>query len=320
MPLWKQIGGPDLAKRLAPLRVVVIIGGIGAILYWARGHGAGLSPKGSILQLALALLANQVAIGLLALRFHTCMRLFGIPLSAWQSARICLQGIFYMFFIPVSIGNEVSRYIKIRQVAPETPPAPLLAGLLVDRVAGLIGFLVIAGALALHQPRFARMPAMLDGHMTAFAAVTGIAVAAFCSLLFIPRIRHVLRSTIAAMRSHADWAVANAALSVLVPIAFTVAIHTSCRWVGFDLPWDALAFAIAVSSIGQIIPISIGGLGATEVGTSLILIALGTPEASAMVAGSICYLARLMVAVEGGVWELASRDGRRAAAAAMRDS
>ena len=52
------------------------------------------------------------------------------------------------------------------------------------------------------------------------------------------------------------------------------------------------------------IPVSLAGLGPAEAGTAILFMALGYEASIAIVAGALPYLARLIGALEGGIWEI----------------
>src|SRR5436190_10418564 len=63
-----------------------------------------------------ALLVNQVALLLFAMRMRLALRVFGIGLTLMQSLRVHLQSVFYFFVLPMTVGLELARFAKIKSM------------------------------------------------------------------------------------------------------------------------------------------------------------------------------------------------------------
>ena len=63
-----------------------------------------------------ALIVNQIGLMLFAIRMHLILHIFNINISYFQSLRIHLQSMFYFFVLPMTVGMEAARYVKINNI------------------------------------------------------------------------------------------------------------------------------------------------------------------------------------------------------------
>ena len=62
---------------------------------------------------------SLLAMGPLALRFRHALKVAGFALRAAQSLRINSLSAFYHFFVPLSIGAELTKFVQLKMTHPE---------------------------------------------------------------------------------------------------------------------------------------------------------------------------------------------------------
>ena len=90
---------------LVPVLLAVLVSNVGS-----KNHIINLIQKLDIL--IIALLVNQSALILFAHRMQMLLRINSIKINFLNSLRIHLESIFYYYFLPMSVGMELSRCFK----------------------------------------------------------------------------------------------------------------------------------------------------------------------------------------------------------------
>ena len=295
--------GGGRATAVLLLKLVLVPAILAGAWFWARHEGVSIAPKGPWWLLAAALAINQVGILLIGVRMHAGLRLFGIDLPSIQALRIGTQSQFYFFFVPLSAGNEVSRFMKIRALRPETPTHSLVVSLLLDRVTGLVACLALAlGSL----PLLARQP--IAGLKVPPMAVAGGAAALLAAAVvvawklgWLSRVAEAWRET----RGRRHLLVPVSAWVLCMQACTILAVGAAARWLGIQVAPEVLVFGISAATLGQVIPVTLAGAGPAEAAGVAVFLATGMEAADAGTLAALIYLTRLMAALEGGAWEMA---------------
>jgi uncharacterized protein (TIRG00374 family) len=101
--------------------------------------------------LALALAAALANIPLEALRWHILLRAQGIDLRLWRTISVFATSVFFANFLPGAAGGDVIRGVYVYKAAPGRRAAALLS-ILIDRLIGLIAFVLLVLAAMLTRP------------------------------------------------------------------------------------------------------------------------------------------------------------------------
>ncbi|HYN76289.1 MAG TPA: hypothetical protein VES73_00660, partial [Lamprocystis sp. (in: g-proteobacteria)] len=105
------------ARGLVLLKMGLVLVGLGLLLLWV---GEGLpAQRPALSAVALTLALYQAALYAAALRLQTTLAAFGIRITARQAFVIHLRSLFYFFFVPMSVGYEITRFIAVRRIDPE---------------------------------------------------------------------------------------------------------------------------------------------------------------------------------------------------------
>ncbi|HEY1504875.1 MAG TPA: lysylphosphatidylglycerol synthase transmembrane domain-containing protein [Stellaceae bacterium] len=151
----KRDGDSESARR--PLAGTLIrIGAAFALLallyYWRvidLGALAILLARPDIL--ALALVISLANIPLEALRWHILLRAQGIDLRLWRTIRVLATSAFFTNFLPGAAGGDLIRGVYVYKAAPGRRAAAMLS-ILIDRLIGLVAFVLLGLAAMLTRP------------------------------------------------------------------------------------------------------------------------------------------------------------------------
>lgn len=263
--------------------------------------------------LAAGLAVNQLALAVFAVRMQLVLKVLKVQISWGAALRIHLQSMFYFFVLPMSVGLEVSRFVKIRRIQPTATLAQLSSALLFDRLIGAGS----ASAVALLCLPFVTViipPAFPSWAWIAGGAVTGLIVA-----LALGSSRRARELMIRAWRiADGHWPTLGVVfvISMAMHLIFAVAVQLLAKSIALPLSFLDTIFAVSGGMLLVAIPVSLAGLGPADAGAAGLLIAAGYPAVIAATAAILPYLARLVAAIEGAAWEMI--EGGSSAVAATR--
>lgn len=127
-------------------RLLVIVLGVALLVLNVPGAGALSGAKFGMAALA-ALACNQLALLLTATRLQRILHIFALP-TRWRDVLwIHLQSMFYFFFVPMTVGLELSRFAKLKRLHPSAAGTAIAGVVLLDRVIGVAGALLFSLAL-----------------------------------------------------------------------------------------------------------------------------------------------------------------------------
>lgn len=285
-------------------------------LIWLLGHLIGAHwlqlTAVSPVWLVAALVVNQLALATFAARMRWVLLTAEIEINWLAAMRIHLQSMFYFVVLPMTVGLELARYLKIRAINSSATPHALLGALLLDRLIGALSAL----SLAVMCLPFVDLRIRFDLSRPFIWTCAIAAVLLFCGLWFWPRLRQFLSRLWALTAGQRLRLIGLFLLSVLMHVLFAEAVHLAGRGLGLPITFIDACFAVAGGMLLVVIPVSLAGLGPAEVGAAALFLALGYQPSVAIVAGALPYFLRLIGAVEGGIWELI--EGGASALAASR--
>ncbi len=291
MPTWLN------ALRLAVLGI-----GIPTLIYWAVREQAIDWSDGWTLSLLAGIALAQAAFAIYALRFRTVMHMAGIELAYVDALRIAFMSFFYQFFVPLSVGGDVSKFVTLRMRAHGA--VPVAGGIVFDHFIGLGTLALLTATLFVW-----RRPLAVDATLWLAAALmlTLMLGVGFAALRYHRREAVALDALPGLIARHRLGALAAFALSLTMQCVFALAVFVGSRQWGIEIAYLDLLFVQAIALIFQAIPLNLGGVGATEIAGTGLYVALGLPLPAAVLLVSLLYVYRLVSAVIGGVWDLAAR-------------
>lgn len=282
------------------LRNLVVPLGIAVLLIWAAREMANNDSRWWNWFLLPGALAGALSVGLFALRFRLVMAAIGIDLARRQAMRITTLATFYHFFVPLAAGADLTKFVKLRHLAPAARPLEVAGGIVLDHVVGLVTLLLMALVLGL-----VLAPATLALDLRAL----GVAVVA-AVLGWIIMQRRRARATragrdLAPRAPLCRRALVTAVLwSVLMQCALAAAVWIGSLGWAIEVGYLDILLVLTTSLMLQAIPFNLAGIGAADLAGTGLYLALGLPPAAALALVSLLYCYRLLAAIGGGLWDL----------------
>ena len=285
--------------------------GIGMLLYWASQEESLRQNLSWRRELVAGIALSTLAMVPLAQRFRLAMRIGGYTLDLAHSLRINALSAFYHFFVPLSIGAELTKFLQLRLVDPERGKMRAAGAILIDHTIGFFALLVILSVLLAGDAplRFDVDPR----YLLLGVFVLNIAGAATLWLLRA-RLPASVRDLAKRLVEHRLDAVAGLLSSVVMQVLLAGAVLLPARAWGIDISFVEMLFVLAAASLLAAVPLNVAGVGAAEVAGTGLFIALGLSSREAVLLVSLLFCYRLLFAIVGGSWDfLASRREQRPA-------
>jgi uncharacterized membrane protein YbhN (UPF0104 family) len=317
----------DSARRRRNVMLPIRIGTtLAAIAYVAlrvdvRAVGGALlrvSPLAFVV--ACASTAMNLVVG--SVRWRILLRAYGAPHlpSLGTLVRLNYIGFFYNTCLPGGVGGDVVRGYASRAAFGDGGVTGAGAVVLVDRVLGLVGLLLVVAFTATVFP----LPVAESNHVTAIS-LAGIAVSA-CTVIAIALGRSIAPRLPAALRRYAEQLPAIIHYGPFgVAILLSLVTQSVVAWTGHVIvgslaPTVALTDSLVVVPLAMataFLPFLVGGTGAREEVFARLYGPLGVAEPDAVAASLLVWLTQIVVALVGGVLPLPSssaKDARNAQA------
>ncbi|MGD9601308.1 MAG: lysylphosphatidylglycerol synthase domain-containing protein [Gammaproteobacteria bacterium] len=276
---------------LALLRTTGVLAGL---LYLCRtlGNESALRAIGQSGPLAAGFGLTIASFACYAARFRASLRCASLEIGFGTAFRVCARALFHHCFVPLSIGNDLSRFLLARAARPGMASGPVARAIVGDHAIGTAALLLLAGA---------GMGVFVDTR--GWPAIVPLAAGAIvvAGVLLARRDRagalHRLAPLFARRRPLAEALLCSLAMQALL----AAAIHVVATAAGLDASWHVVLAVNACGSLLQVIPFNLGGLHLGDVAATGLYVWLGLSFGDALVLGSLAYVARLSVALIGGV-------------------
>ena len=298
---------PTSRRRLAwtSRLLIVLVPCAMALLGWfAMDRAGSLAPRGSGWYLLLAFTALQASILCFAVRLHFSLRAFGIDLSARAASIIALQSLFY-FFIPLSIGTDAARWLKIRNRIPDISRMTVLTAVLFDRGTAAVACVVIAASTLPLIPSI-RIDIATVGELASswwVAILAFLAGAALVTMFQVARRRFPNLLPLTFQRRFLLNMVACLGLSLLTQGFMILTVWSGLQWLGVLIKPAAISLGVTGAAIAQVIPLSVAGAGPGEVTAGVLLTRTGASTDEAVLVATLVYFCKLIGGIEGGLLE-----------------
>lgn len=304
---------------LAKLAVTALVLGLlvaGADWTAIGGRLASADP----LLLAAGFLVKATTLPLAALRWRAVGRAAGFTLARWQAFRLQMAGSFLGQVLPGSVGADLLRGWFTWRLGH--PPGAVTLALLMDRLAALLG-IVLIGLVGLPHLAAVAPPAVA---WTVLGGAVAFAIGTLALLLAgaVPRERlplpralrdgaagRALWGAVAQLRAMAGHRAAWEALghSVLVHLATVAATILFARALGLPLGWlDGLA-VVPAAIVAAALPVSLGGWGVREGAMVAGFVLLGFDGGAALLVSLMIGATLAVLSLPGGVFWLTLRAG-----------
>jgi hypothetical protein len=277
---------------------------MGLLCWFAMDRADSLAPRGSGWYLLLALVALQASILCFAVRLHFSLRAFGIDLSARAASIIALQSLFY-FFIPLSIGTDAARWLKIRNRIPDVSRMTVLTAVLFDRGTAAVACVFIAAFTLPLIPSIHIDIPTVGGLASSWwlAVLATLAGAALVMLFQVARRRFPNLLALILKRRFLLNMVTCLGLSLLTQGFTILTVWSGLLWLGVLIKPAAISIGVTGAAIAQVIPLSVAGAGPGEVTAGLLLTSTGASTDAAILLATVVYFCKLIGGIEGGLLE-----------------
>ena len=286
---------PTQRQAWLAARIVLTLVAFAAVLWNVDlsamfAQAAATSP--TALLLAAALTAVNLGVG--ALRWRALLRATGahsVPPMATLT-RLYVVAFFYNTWLPGGLGGDAVRGVAAREAFGERGTSQSLAVVLVERVLGLVGLLLLLAAAAPFAPSGLASPQTL-----VLCAVMGLA-GALGTLVALSAGSRLLPGRIPAIVARAPFAEA-VALSVVSQVVGAVAGHAILSAVAPSVTLATSLVAIPLALTSSYLPFLVGGTGVRELAFIALLGRVGVNEVQAVTGSLLIYASQLAVALAG---------------------
>jgi len=258
--------------------------------------------------LLLGVLVSQFSVFLCALRLNCMIAAWGRTMPLLPVYRIHLKSLFYFVFVPFSIGADVAKLAMLTGVL-ERKKMQAAWIVVSDRLVGFISFLSLSFLGFIPTSKvLVRSAGIERGYLL---VVVGIILFAVLLFLVPGRRRLGLDSKVKAFQEtlhrSLPWTLKALALSILMQLGMCTAVYCAALSFSIQISWVHTVFVISSSMLFQLIPVSVVGLGATELAAVGLFMAVGAGRMDAVLLVSTAYSYKLLSALLGGLleyWEI----------------
>jgi uncharacterized membrane protein YbhN (UPF0104 family) len=272
-----------------------------------------LASLGPWLMAAVLVAAGNVTLG--AVRWRVQLTALGPTVGLGQSIRLMWAGLFFNTFLPAGVVGDALRGAWTARL---TDPARAYWSVLLDRVAALVGLMLLAAVgLALPAARALESAPVLALCCLALGLPALLLLAlpeqVLSTLLRLggERARRALEGkTSGAPPGRARGKAVLLASLLHLLVVLDVALLT--RAAKLQVPWAVLLAVVPAMIVASYVPVSISGIGVREAALVELLGQVGVPAAGALTVSLLILSINLFLSLVGGVVYLASGGARAA--------
>lgn len=246
----------------------------------------------------------------------------GITVGLWRLLAFNLVAVVWSTFLPGQIAGEAVKMVRLARAGAEG--GALAASVVVDRITGLIGILILGlgGAwLSTEAPVGARNALMISigaALVVAALGLVGLSLVITRRRKWNPHVAQGPRSFSARLKDKI-WDIGEAVVSyrsspgvvaiscvagVIVQVSITVGVLLTAKALSVDLTFADAAWIFALTSIVQLVPVTVGGLGTREASFVGLMGIVGISAAQATAVSLTVFGFTLIFAIAGLAIEL----------------
>lgn len=252
-----------------------------------------------------------------AARWRILLSAYGAPHrpSLLFLIRVYYIGFFYNNYVPGGVGGDIVRGVVTRRSFGEKGTTASMTVVLVERVLGLTGLMILVSVTSLIRPIEGTenvLPYSAFGLVLAAGAVSSVAVGRRVAHLFPGRVGALLGSLPVIERGGAFALCLGMSLITQALVAVTGWFLLSSITGGEVTLFDALVL-VPLGMAAAFFPLSVGGAGVREAAfVGLFVTALGMARADALAVSLLLWISQLALGAIGGVVQLAAPIRERA--------
>lgn len=289
----------DIQRQTVLAKILLAPIGVAALLYWISQKRP-IPTSADATLLTMGALIALLSIVPFALRLREVLKVIDFDISSITTTRILTQSMFYYFFIPLSVGTEVSKFAKLKNLDKNRSSSSIASAIVLDHIVGLT---VLVGMSICLYLLIKPITVRIDSTTTALILVGGIAVfgALFVFLKSKPNIDfNEIRKKLSSRKTNLLLAtVYSSIMHTLIAAAITVGAG---HW-QIDISYLEILFVLTGAFLFQMVPINFIGVGAIEVAGAGLYLAVGLSVSESLTLVSLLYCYRILIAFIGGVWE-----------------
>ena len=286
-------------RMLGIAKAVGVLAGLVTLASWLGRERAG-ALLGWPLFAGLAL--SWLSMLAYALRFRAVMATAGFAIGFVQALRLLTLSVFVHFFVPMSVGSEMTKFLRLRALSPGRGSLAQASALVLDHAVGFVVLLAMTLALLAWRDPLGLGRAWPLGVACVLGALTLLAGhLARASVRFGAAIAAASAQVLAHKPQLTMGLVGSAAMHLLLATAVLV----GARDTGIAIAWPELLLVLVGAGMLQMLPLNVAGVGAGDVAGTGLYLALGLSLPDALTLVSLLYCYRLAMAAVGGLWELA---------------
>jgi uncharacterized membrane protein YbhN (UPF0104 family) len=216
-----------------------------------------------------------------AFRLNYYFKSIDVHLDEYSNLRLYWLGMFYNLFLPGGIGGDAYKVILLNQNYNH-PLKPLSAAVLLDRLSGIIGLLILAAGF------YFLISATTIATLGVIAIIPGIVIFYFLMKWIFPSFIKVFTPTLL--------------LGLLVQVLQVLCVYCIMLSINIPLTVHAYIFIFLISSVVAILPFTIGGLGAREIVFLWGSQQFGLDKHQSVYISLLFYLVTVFISAIGAVW------------------
>ncbi len=274
------------------IHTTLVVIGLFALIYNLRTNSSiDITSKWGLL-VGAGFLISQISFYVYSWRFRRVASLMAIQLSAVDSLRLNMQGLFYHFFLPFSAGADFAKFFKLKM--HQNSKQLRLRAIILDHSVGVFSLLLIATFLLSYKEPPFEYPQM-NYLISAGICLTILTIIVVWKKYFVSIKKFFIVNILVI--------VAIFASSVAMQTLLSLAIWVASLDLGMNISYMDVLFVMSLSMIFNAVPVHFLGIGLTEIMGSALYISIGLSPVEAIQMVSFLYVFRLTIAVMGGGWE-----------------
>ena len=278
------------------IHTTLVVIGLFALIYNLRTNSSiDITSKWGLL-VGGGFLISQISFYIYSWRFRRVASLMAIQLSAVDSLRLNMQGLFYHFFLPFSAGADFAKFFKLKM--HQNSKQLRLRAIILDHSVGVFSLLLIATFLLSYKEPPFEYPQM-NYLISAGICLTILTIIVVWKKYFVSIKKFFIINI--------PEIVAIFASSVAMQTLLSLAIWVASLDLGMNISYMDVLFVMSLSMIFNAVPVHFLGIGLTEIMGSALYISIGLSPVEAIQMVSFLYVFRLTTAVMGGGWEFLDR-------------
>lgn len=247
----------------------------------------------------LGFFISQIALLLYSLRFRLVMKSTGITLKIIDALRINTLAVFYHFFTPLSMGADLTKFFKLKR--NHDSASHRITSIIFDHVVGICSLVVLSTFLfILREPDLGELS--LRGNISLLWAA--VCVLIITVVVFLKDVKNICKEMLLNIKGNWSLVFVAFCFSIVMHATLAAGVFVGSYGIGVTIPYVDILFVLSLSMILQSVPVSILGVGATEVASTAIYTAIGLPLTTALLLVALLYTYRLITSVAGGIWQL----------------